>query len=190
MDEQFEQWRPVNGYEGLYSISSLGRLRRETHTYACRAGYILSGYRRPIGYLAYALCKDGKECTRLAHRLIAEAFIGPCPLGYQCNHKDGNKANNVPGNLEWVTPKENMRHAMNVLGWRPSNQPRGDAHYNVKLSAKDMETIKAEYPGDTRTFQGPSQTQLAKRFNVSRLTIYRVLHGKARAPVGANDDDS
>lgn len=176
-----EDWRPVVGYEGLYSISNHGRLRRDTATLAYKAGKIIRGHKRGIGYLAYSLCRDGKEVCRLAHRLVCEAFHGPCPPGNQCNHLDGNKANNRADNLEWVTPKENVRHAIDVLGWNPrfGGAPRGDSHYNVKLSAADIEAI-LERGGQGR-YGGPTQSELAKEYGVTRMTVYRVLHGKARS---------
>ena len=176
-----EQWRPVVGFEGLYSISDAGRLRSEQPTLAHRAGYIHKGFRRKIGYLTYALAKNGKERALLAHRLIAEAFIGLCPRGYQCNHKDGNKANNAIDNLEWVTPLQNVRHAFEVLGYNPRTAPvpYGDAHYNTKLTAQQLADIKAR--GGNGRHGGPTQGELAKEYGVTRMTVYRVLHGKARS---------
>lgn len=70
----------------------------------------------PRGYAAVSL-QEGKEAkTYLVHRLVAEAFI-PNPMGLsQVNHIDGNKQNNCVNNLEWVSPKENVVHAVKVLG--------------------------------------------------------------------------
>jgi hypothetical protein len=178
-----EQWRPVVGFEGVYSISDRGRLRRDTATLAWPPGKILKGFNRGKWYTAYQLTVDGKEVHRLAHRLVAEAFIGPCPPGMQCNHKDGDKANNVPSNLEWVTPLQNVRHSIEVLGHDPrtiADVPFGDEHYKTKLTVEALVDIKAR-AGMARCGQGPTQAQLAKEYGVCRLTIYRVLHDKARS---------
>lgn len=176
-----EQWRPVVGYEGLYSISNLGRLRRDTATCAHPAGHILRGFKNTLGYWKYAVCRDGKERCLLAHRVIAEAWIGPAPTPkHEVNHKDGNKANIELSNLEWMTRKENHEHAIKVLGVKPwSNPPRGDAHYNVKLTADAIADIQAR-AGNGR-YGGPTQDDLARQHGVSRMTICRVLADTARA---------
>lgn len=116
-----EIWKPVDGYEGLYEVSSLGRVksltrtRRQpakngstsTHTYE---GRILHPVRQNNGYLNVNLC--GKVVG--VHRLVAAAFIPNDDNLPQVNHLDGNKANNVAENLEWCTAKQNTRHAISM----------------------------------------------------------------------------
>ena len=63
--------------------------------------YLLIGLRRP----------GGGQCTTRVHRLVATAFLGPLPEGHETNHKDGDKANNRAGNLEYLTNSENQLHA-------------------------------------------------------------------------------
>jgi hypothetical protein len=63
--------------------------------------------RRYDGYLVIGLYRDGTQRQRQVHRLILEAFIGPCPPGMECCHWDGNPANNRPENLRWATPAAN-----------------------------------------------------------------------------------
>lgn len=107
----FEQWRDVAGYEGLYQVSSHGRLR--SLKYHMRPGrvVVLKQFADKGGYLRAKFCKDGNETTVKVHRVVAEAFLPNPDRKREVNHKDGNTMNNVPSNLEWATPSENMKHA-------------------------------------------------------------------------------
>ncbi len=110
-----EVWKEVPGYEGFYSVSNLGRVRRDAVGQGARAGYILKAtVSRPVGYLRVGLVRDGKQKTRFIHNLVANAFLGPYPDGQCVNHKDGNKLNNLPGNLEYMTLGDNNRHAWQI----------------------------------------------------------------------------
>jgi hypothetical protein len=76
------------------------------------------------GYLQVGLRQNGKRIFRMVHRLVALVALGPCPYGKQVNHRNGNKKDNRAANLEYVTPSENMRHAIE-MGLIPY-LPRGD----------------------------------------------------------------
>ena len=100
-----EIWKDIKGYEGLYQVSNLGRVRRRSK--------LLHLNTNTHGYKHITLSKDNVQKTAVVHRLVASAFIEN-PLGLpQINHKDGDKSNNSVSNLEWVTQKENNRHAIN-----------------------------------------------------------------------------
>lgn len=109
-----EIWKDIKGYEGLYQISNLGNvksLRRKVYNH-----YIKERLLNPViikkGYLQIKLRKENNYKHFKVHRLVAQAFI-PNPKNLpQVNHKDGDKTNNCVDNLEWVTEKENMRHAV------------------------------------------------------------------------------
>lgn len=117
-----EVWRDIKGYEGLYQISNLGRVRgldRYSNNYSNYLtgktnkrkiyGRILTNKKGK--YLFVMLSKNGRYKTKSIHRLIAEAFIEN-PNNYNCvNHIDGNKYNNSINNLEWCTTSENNTHA-------------------------------------------------------------------------------
>lgn len=101
-----ENWRDIIGYEGLYQVSDLGRVKSLNG----RKARILHQYSNGVGYLQLKLCKDGVPKTHLVHRLVAEAFV-PNPYGYkEVNHKDENKSNNVSSNLEYCDRIYNLTY--------------------------------------------------------------------------------
>lgn len=98
-----EYWKDIKGYEGLYQISNLGRLRN-------RLGKIMKPYEKYNKYLFIRLCKNSIYKNFHIHRLVAEAFIeNPYNLP-QVNHKDEDKSNNCVDNLEWCTAKYNVNY--------------------------------------------------------------------------------
>ena len=99
-----EIWKPVNGYEGLYEVSSLGRVKSLWYG----REKILKPQDNGKGYLFVNLYKDGKVKHLLVHKLVAEAFI-PNPFGFtEINHLDENKTNNVVDNLEFCSRRYNV----------------------------------------------------------------------------------
>lgn len=101
-----EKWKDVCGYEGLYKISNYRRV------YSCYKHRILSSSDKTGWYLSVGLSKNGKLKTHRIHRLVAEHFLeNPNNLNV-VNHKDMNKQNNNYKNLEWVTTRENILHAI------------------------------------------------------------------------------
>ena len=112
-----EEWRDVVGFEGLYQVSNLGRVKgldRLVDTNINNVdkriskGKLLKPQFNNKGYKRVNLCKNGTFKSVFVHRLVAEAFI-PNPNNYPVvNHKDENKQNNCVENLEWCTQKYNM----------------------------------------------------------------------------------
>ena len=120
-----EIWKDVVGWEGLYQVSNLGRVKSLPWVGHHKNDIIMKMFGNGTGYLTVMLYKPAKK--KLVHRLVAEAFI-PRPDGKaQINHIDGNKTNNRVDNLEWCTQSENMRHRVDVLGIRPAS------HHVVKV---------------------------------------------------------
>lgn len=113
------EWRPVPGFEGVYEVCNIGAVRRvgkaartgKGRGGGARIGHILMPRVVPGGYLAVQLWRDGKPHAFLLHVLVASAFIGPCPVGKEVNHRDGVKSNNSHENLEYLTRSENIKHA-------------------------------------------------------------------------------
>lgn len=104
-----EKWADIPGWEGLYQISDLGRLKSFK---VDPSGTIMSTVNKKGGYLSTVLCAKGRtRQSEKIHRLVAKAFI-PNPDGKpEVNHKDCNRQNNRASNLEWATRTENYAHA-------------------------------------------------------------------------------
>jgi DNA-binding transcriptional regulator YiaG len=137
---QSETWVTIPLWEA-YQISSLGRVRRITgRASTCRDGILTPALRNH--YLFVTLRAPGRRCSASIHRLVAAAFLGPCPDGQQVNHRDTVKTNNRSTNLEYVTPQENTRHARahglmpfggkHYSAVHPELVPRGDDHWTHK----------------------------------------------------------
>ena len=123
-----EKWLSVKGYEGLYEVSNLGRVRSVERVVMNKTkngkdrpclikGRVLktcfNNYKKDntLKREQLALSKEGKIKTFHVHSLVAEAFCRKEFDNMQVNHKDGNPLNNKADNLEWITQKENIQHA-------------------------------------------------------------------------------
>ena len=101
-----EHWKSITGYDGLYEVSDLGRVKSLKYG----KERILKPRETHGGYLKVALCKDGKVEQSKIHRLVAKAFI-PNPNNLETvNHKDEVKTNNTVSNLEWMSQKDNINY--------------------------------------------------------------------------------
>ena len=101
-----ETWKSIAGYEGLYEVSDLGRVKSLWYG----KEKILKPGKSTGGYLHVALYKNGKAKNSKVHRLVAEAFIQNPNNLTTVNHKDEVKTNNVAGNLEWMSLKDNLNY--------------------------------------------------------------------------------
>lgn len=107
-----EKWLPIAGWEGLYEVSTLARVKRLPRSHNIgKKGDCLKAGKNSSGYLGVVLHCGERNEWRSLHRLVATAFI-PNHNGHPfVNHIDHNKMNNVPCNLEWCTAKHNSQHA-------------------------------------------------------------------------------
>jgi hypothetical protein len=126
------------------------------------------------GYLAVTLRYDGHSHVELIHRMVAKTFV-PNPNNLpMVNHKDGNKHNPKASNLEWVTPSENVRHAIEngLLRVTPSY---GSANGNAK---------KVEAYTDNESLVFDTVTEASKALGINRSAISRCLIGKSKSSGG------
>ena len=117
--KNIETWKDITGYEGLYQVSDLGRVKSLSRTIYKVDGTTQTFKDKIIklclitkGYEGTGLTKKGNRESVKVHRLVAIAFIDNPENKPQVNHIDGNKLNNCATNLEWNTNIENMKHAV------------------------------------------------------------------------------
>ncbi len=168
-----EIWKLVAGTRDKYAVSNYGRLKRVVSGQSTCPNYILS---QKIGVRGYC-CHSGLGIT---HRLVLEAFIGVCPEGKECNHKDGNKLNNRLENLEWVTRSENIKHAYKLgLKKRPSGESNpmfgvhlgGERNPRAVLTLRQVNEIRRQY-----VLGKVTQKILAERFDVSGSAVWNIVN--------------
>lgn len=169
-----EIWRPVIGYETVYEVSNLGRIRRVAPYKGTWPGRILKPVSQGNGYLTVSL---RQTCS--IHVLVAEAFLGARPplppdsRRIEVNHIDGDKHNNEATNLEWTTSRANTEHAYRTGLQEPV---RGEQNGHAKLTEADVRLIRSA-DGSLR--------QIARTFGVSVTTIYNVKSGVSWTHVDA-----
>ena len=102
-----EQWKPVVGYEGLYEVSDLGKIK-SLYPGRYRHGKILIQQRNKDGYRSVCLSKNKKSNRRLVHHLVLEAFVGLRNVGTLTRHLNDLPYDNRLENLSWGTQKDNV----------------------------------------------------------------------------------
>ena len=146
-----ETWKPIPDWE-VYEVSDKGRVRR------IKSGRILK--QNLLGtytkYHSVHLSKNNKQKRCLVHRLVLLAFVGPCPDGCECLHKDNNPLNNELSNLRWGTSKENSETVRlggevngnsvlteaDVIEMRQSNETHGEVAARLGITASHVCQIR------------------------------------------------
>lgn len=166
-----EQWADIDGYEGRYQVSNLGRIKTIPHYVVTRGGKRLLSERikklgqHNAGYLSVMLGRNG---SRLVHRIVAAAFLPKQEGKDFVNHKDGNKHNNRIDNLEWCSRQENEDHAFRT-GLKNST---GSMNTMAKLTEESVGMIRH------LVNIGFTAMEVAERFNVHAATIRRIAQNK------------
>jgi hypothetical protein len=126
------------------------------------------------GYAVYMLSVGNVQVLRSAHRLVADAFLGPIPKDRHVNHKNGLKADPRLVNLELVTIGENRAHSYRALGIKP-NVKTGFDNPNASLTSEQVEEIRARYAAGAESYR-----LLAEAFGTTKQTIARIVKRRTR----------
>jgi hypothetical protein len=182
-----ETWKSPPGYQGLYEISTYGRIKSKSKTIYQSNGHpmtfpskILKPELRANGYLYVMLCKNGKRKTYKISRLVAQTFI-PNPVHLPIvNHKDENKLNNCVDNLEWCTQKYNVNYSI-------KKHPQRLAALNKRLIAENEKRQKQivcmnETGEVVKTFS--SLREASRKLHISLSSISRCLHNELKTAGG------
>lgn len=163
-----EVWRPVAETGGQYEVSSTGRVRSWVSRWGPRTSpKVLKPTPAAHGYLQVCL-PSGKKAV---HRLVADAFIGPCPDGYEVAHNDGNNQNNAAVNLRYATHSGNLADRI-----QHGTDDRGERSALHILTAEKVAEIRRRYP-----LGGASHRSLALEFGVTKSQIGRIIRGESWA---------
>lgn len=170
--ERTEIWRPVKGHEGAYIVSNFGNVMSIPREYKSKDGrsFYVDGktLKKSDDTRGYDRVQIGKYKKERVHRIVANAFI-PNPMNLpEVNHKDGNKKNNCVENLEWVSHKENVVHAVEtgLIGDRAK-----------KATPEIVKAILSEYVPYDREH---STIALAKKYGIDASYVWRIINGMKR----------
>jgi len=161
-----EIWKPIKGFEGIYEISSHGRIKRLARITINR-GYPFRLQEKlkslQIGVDGYVRCTLIKRLYSV-HILVAQHFIPNPENKKEVNHIDRNRGNNHIDNLEWVSPRENVLHSMKIYAAKNNGR-----HWKSKLNADQVEYIRSTF----RTQH--TAKELAELFKIDLSMIYSIL---------------
>lgn len=170
-----EIWKDIEGYEGLYQVSNLGRVKslsrevvRPTLGKYTTLEIIRKSHYDKDGYLTLSLSKGSKYKLFKIHRLVATAFIPNPENKPQVNHINGIKTDNTLENLEWVTASENVRHAYEsglVVSLK------GEKHNMCKLTSELVKLIRNDLMIMT-------QKKVAEKYGISQQHVSDINTGK------------
>lgn len=198
-----EHWRPVVGYEGLYEVSNIGRVRSIDKVVVSENQYgryektvkgrIMKTGKNKYGYLQVGLCKYGKVKTFLVHRLVAEAFI-PNPNNLpEVNHKDERPWNNAVSNLEWCDRVYNNNYGTRNKRISQANKGKNGywlgKHHSDETKRRIIETmskkpVAAYTPDGSFVAEFPSIREAARVLNCFSTNIVGCLKGRYKSCSG------
>lgn len=158
-----EIWKSIINYEELYEVSNYGRVKSLPRKWRLKEK-ILKSSQGFGGYLYVNLCKNKKQTLWRIHKLVLEAFLGPCSFGMEVCHNDGNPENNFVGNLRYDTRKNNIKDTM-----KHGRTTTGVKNRHAKLNNKKIIEIR-----ESKLSYG----ELATRYSVSESNICLIKNKK------------
>lgn len=174
-----ELWRPAPGFEGIYDVSSQGRVR---------CWVAAGGHRRRTpriktpqantrsDYFYVVLGSRHRYKAWTVHRLVLSAFVGPQPPSVDACHLNGDKADNRLTNLVWASRQENERHKR-----RHGRVAMGERNGQSKLTAADVSGIR------TMLRKGHTQQSIAAKYGVTQGNVSAIKRGLSWRDEGAHD---
>ena len=162
-----EIWKDIKGYEGLYQVSNLGRVKSLGNN-KNRKEKILKACLNNNGYLQVNLFKNGKRKTEKVHRLVWKAFNGKIPKGLQVNRINEIKTDNRLENLNLMTCKENNN-------WGTGNERRAKSQRNDKKRSKSV--IQKNLHGEVIKIW-PSAREIERQLGYNQGNISSCCRGK------------
>ena len=164
-----EQWLPIPGYEGLYDVSDMGRVRSYPRNGTQHKTPIILKRRlcKTKGYVITTLTKNNKAKIYSTHILVMLAFVGTVPHGMECCHNDGVRSNCLLSNLRYDTRKNNHKDKL-AHGTHQAGEKNGSA----KLSYMDVKAIRR------RASKGELLYKIAADYPVTKEMIGRIVSGK------------
>ena len=173
-----EVWKDIEGFEGVYQVSSIGRIKRlagisviNGRKYTVKKDRFLKPEKMGKGYLRAQLTATPKQRRVLVHTLVAETFLGIPEESYlQINHKNGIKDDNRVENLEWVTGSENVKHAFET---GLNERQVGESNGSSILKEKDVKLILR-----LSSFNKLTHEEMSRVFGVSKSTITAIISGR------------
>ena len=170
-----ELWKDIEGYEGRYQVSSLGRIKSLRDNHGNYREKILDIKPNKCGYKEVRLSKNSKKKPYLVHRLVAIHFISN-PNNYpQINHKDENKSNNCVSNLEWCTQKYNNNYGTHNK--KISEKFKGVNNHRYGTLAVNRRKVQCITTG--KKFN--SIKEASDYYSVNRVTISECCKGKRKS---------
>lgn len=163
-----EVWKGIIGYEGRYEISNFGNVRSLCKSMITK----LKPHKNGCGYSEVNLFKNRKQKRFRIHRLVGLAFVANPDNKPWINHIDCNRENPRADNLEWVTPKENVEHAMSL---NRQYIALGEGNGKAKLTKEEVIKIKKEILSESSR----SLAQIARQYGVDWTTVSCIKRGKS-----------
>lgn len=170
-----EIWKDIKGYDGLYQISNLGRVKSLERYRKGNGGSltivketILKQSKNNKGYYRVELCKQGIRKPFSVHRLVADAFIENSHDKPEVNHIDEDKSNNNADNLEWCTSKENINHGT----------------HNQKSATTRGKDVQAYDSDGNLINEYPSMCEAQRQTGIPQQNISRCIYGKCKRAGG------